>query len=99
MGTARRQQPARLAEKLRHIRTRLGLTQEQMAERLGVVKVPPRPGHISEFEQGKREPSLPVLLQYARYAGVYVDLIIDDELDLTRRLPSDAQSRSSVRKK
>ena len=38
-------------------------------------------GHIREFEQGKREPSLPVLLAYARIAEVYVDALIDDEID------------------
>jgi transcriptional regulator with XRE-family HTH domain len=95
MGTARRQQPVRLAAKLRHIRTQLRLTQEQMAERLGKVKVPPRPGHISEFEQGKREPSLPVLLQYARLAGVYVDWLIDDELELPLNLRNRTRPMSS----
>lgn len=87
MGASRRQQPARLAAKLRQIRTGLRLTQEQMAEKLADVKVPPRPGHVSEFEQGKREPSLPVLLQYARLAGIYVDWLIDDEVELPKRLP------------
>jgi len=87
MGTARREQPKRLPFKLRQIRVSLSLTQEQMAERLGQVKSPPRPGHISEFEQGKREPSLPVLLNYARIAGVYVDVLVDDEIDLPAKLP------------
>lgn len=87
MGQARRPQPTRLASKLRQIRTSLGLTQQQMAERLQRTKSPPQPGHVSEFEQGKREPSLPVLLMYARVAGVYVDVLIDDDLDLPERLP------------
>ncbi|MFN2453472.1 MAG: helix-turn-helix transcriptional regulator [Pyrinomonadaceae bacterium] len=88
MGTSRREQPARLPAKLRQIRLSLELTQEQMAERLSEVKSPPRPGHISEFEQGKREPSLPVLLRYARLARVYVDVLIDDDLNLPAKLPS-----------
>jgi transcriptional regulator with XRE-family HTH domain len=87
MGTARRQQPARLAEKLRQIRLKLNLTQEEMAERLGTVRVPPRPGHISEFEQAKREPSLLVLLQYAREANIQMEVLVDDEIDLPERLP------------
>jgi hypothetical protein len=33
-------------------------------------------------------PPLPVLLQYARAAGVYVDTLIDDALDLPAKLPS-----------
>ena len=84
MGTARREKPARLAFKLRQIRASLDLTQEQMCDRLSGVKSPPRPGHISEFERGKREPSLPVLLRYARLAGVSTDVLIDDELDLLK---------------
>ena len=31
---------------------------------------------------GKNEPALPILLRYARIAGVTVDVLIDDELDL-----------------
>jgi len=86
MGTARRELPTRLAAKLRQIRASLDLTQEQMAEHLSRVKSPPRPGHISEFEQGKREPSLPVLLKYARLVGVSTDVLIDDELDLPKSI-------------
>jgi hypothetical protein len=39
------------------------------------------------FELGEREPSLIVLLRYARAAGVSTDVLIDDELDLPKRLP------------
>jgi hypothetical protein len=37
---------------------------------------------------GIREPSLMTLLQYARVAGVCVDVLIDDEMNLPARLPS-----------
>ena len=46
------------------------------------------PGQISEFETGKREPSLIVLLRYARLSGVCVDTLIDDALDLPAKLPA-----------
>ena len=36
----------------------------------------------------KREPLLPVLLAYARLAGVSTDVLIDDELDLPAKLPA-----------
>jgi transcriptional regulator with XRE-family HTH domain len=78
----------RLAVKLRQVRTALGLTQEQMFERLGETKTALYPGHISLYEGGQREPPLPVLLRYARIAGVYVDVLIDDELDLPDKLPT-----------
>lgn len=43
---------------------------------------------ISGYELGTREPPLPVLLEYARSVGVWVDVLIDDELDLPAKLPS-----------
>ncbi len=44
---------------------------------------PVYPGHVSEFEAGRREPSLLVLLRYARAAGIKVEALIDDALDLS----------------
>ncbi len=88
MGRSRRPRPLRLATKLRQVRTALGLTQEQMFERLGETKTALYPGHISLYEGGQREPPLPVLLRYARIAGVYVDVLIDDELDLPAKIPA-----------
>ena len=86
MGVRPRQRPERLAEKLRAIRDALGLSQAQMVKHLdaeGTIG----PGQISEFESGKREPSLILLLRYARSARVHVEDLIDDELDLPERLP------------
>ena len=88
MGSARRPAPARLAEKLLHIRRRLGLSQSQMLRGLGETKTKLHAAHLSEYESGKREPPLAVLLQYARAAGVPVELLIDDEQDLPARLPA-----------
>jgi transcriptional regulator with XRE-family HTH domain len=79
----------RLAAKLRQIRTALGLTQQQMFERLGETKTALYPGHISLYELGRREPPLPVLLQYSRIAGVPMDVLVDDGLELPKRLPAE----------
>ena len=68
------------------IRKKLDLSQEQMADRFKHVKSPPQPGTISRYETGQREPSLLVLLEYARLAGISTDVLIDDELDLPARL-------------
>lgn len=89
MGRSRRPRPTRLARKLRYIRVALGLTQEQIFERLGETKTALYPGHISLYESGQREPPLPVLLRYAKLSGIYVDLLIDDEIDLPDELPAD----------
>ncbi len=87
MGQTRRQRPARLAAKLKEIRTKLDLTQGQMAERLGEIKASLQSGHISEYENGKREPSLLVLLHYARIAGVSMETLVDDKMNLPEHLP------------
>ncbi|MDQ3743560.1 MAG: helix-turn-helix domain-containing protein [Acidobacteriota bacterium] len=87
MGRANRHPPSRLAEKLHAIRTRLELSQWQLIERLDCPQIPLYAASISQYEQGKREPPLPVLLRYARLAGVQVETLIDDELDLPKRLP------------
>ena len=81
MGSAR-PQPRRLASKLRKIRMTLNLTQEQMANRVRHKRSPVYPGHISEFEAGRREPSLLILLRYARAVGASLDALVDDELGL-----------------
>lgn len=87
MGRYQREKPARLAEKLLHIRTALGLSQNEMIKRLG-IKDRITQSRISGYELGTREPSLPTLLRYARAAGVCVDVLIDDKLDLPMKLPS-----------
>jgi len=92
MGVRPRQRPERLAEKLLAIRTALGLSQSRTVKSLdaeGMIVS----GQISEFETGKREPSLLVLLRYARLAGVCVDTLIDDGQDLPRKLPAKSKHR------
>ena len=86
MGTAR-QRSERLAEKLLQLRLALGLSQTEMLKRLDVEGMIVY-NRISDYELGKREPPLPILLRYARAAGVCVDILIDDELDLPAKLPA-----------
>ncbi|MFY9620835.1 MAG: helix-turn-helix transcriptional regulator [Pyrinomonadaceae bacterium] len=81
-GSKRRPRPKKLAEKLLEIRQGLGLTQAQMAERLGKIPSPPDSAMISRYERDEREPSLFALLAYARIAGVAVDVLIDDKAKL-----------------
>ena len=84
MGIRARQRPKRLAEKLREIRLALGLSQNGMIKRLGAELTQNR---ISEYELGVGEPSLLILLQYARVANISMEDIVDDEIDLPARLP------------
>ena len=85
MGHARRR-PERLAEKLRKIRITLGLSQTELHKSLGVEEDIPYT-RISDYELGKNEPTLIVLLEYARVAGVHLEAIVDDRLDLPTKLP------------
>jgi len=90
MGHAR-PKPERLAEKLLAIRTALGVSQPELHRRLGVEHLIDYT-RISTYERGKNEPPLMILLEYARLANVYVDALIDDQLDLPDRLPSPTKS-------
>jgi len=87
MGTNPRVRPKRLAEKLRQIRSSLALTQAELLRRLDIEGLATQ-SKISEFESGTRDPSLIILLAYARAANVIADVLIDDELDLPDKLPS-----------
>ena len=83
--------PKRLPEKLRQIRAALELSQKQLIRHLNHCDAFTQ-SYISSYESGRHEPSLQVLLAYARAAGVWVDVLIDDELDLPSVLPSLAKS-------
>jgi transcriptional regulator with XRE-family HTH domain len=82
-----RPKPERLAEKLRQIRLALGLSQPEMLKRLGLEEEM-QYARISEYETGQREPSLLTLLAYSRVAGVHMEFLADDELDLPDKLPA-----------
>lgn len=82
MGTRKRHIPRRLPEKLKAIRERLGLTTEEMVERLNCPEIPLHRASITQYEKGRREPFLIVLLQYARLAKVDVSVLIDDGEDV-----------------
>ena len=71
--------PKRTAEKLLAIRRRLGLSQTQMKHRINFKG---DYGRISDYELGKRFPTVLTLLSYARAAGIHVDDLVDDSVSL-----------------
>src|SRR5205085_3824981 len=83
--------PLRLAEKLLQIRLGLGLSQNGMLRQLGLAESYDRTT-ISGYERGEREPPLPVVLKYAQAANVYMDVVVDDAVDLPERLPAKEKS-------
>jgi transcriptional regulator with XRE-family HTH domain len=98
MGRASRPKPTRLAEKLMLIRAALGLSQNGMIRRMGLTDELLRE-EISLFEHGVRVPPLPVLLEYARAANVYVDALIDDNVELPKDLPAKSKTEGVKIKK
>lgn len=82
----KRPRPRRMASKLREIREKLGLSQSQMLARLD-LKEKMHYGRISQYENDEREPSLITVLAYAHVAGVHLEDIVSDDLDLPAKLP------------
>ncbi len=92
MGRGSREKPERLGAKLAQIRDSLELSQEGMVRLLAPGGKLTR-NDISKYERAVREPSLLMLLRYARIAGISVDDLLDDELDLPKTLPLTSRSR------
>jgi transcriptional regulator with XRE-family HTH domain len=74
--------PEHLPTKLKIIRRHHKLTQFQMIEIVNPLDKPENRAKISQFEKGQREPHISELLNYARFAGVTIDHLADDEMDL-----------------
>jgi len=86
MARARSHRSERLGEKLLEIRSALGLSQSEMLNRLGFGETIFYT-RISDYELGKRIPPMPLVLAYARVAGVHMEDLVDDDLDLPTKLP------------
>jgi transcriptional regulator with XRE-family HTH domain len=83
MGSKARPKPKYLGKKLRAIRAEiLEMSQTEMSKALAL-----RVDYsaVSQYELGTREPPLPILLKYARLAGISTDVLIDDDLTLPKR--------------
>lgn len=92
MGRKERAKPQRLAGKLAEIRLALNLTAEEMIKLLDYPALPIYRASITEYEKGRREPPLLILLEYARVANVFLEVIVDDRLDLPDKIPSKEKS-------
>ncbi len=92
MGATKRIKPQYLAKKLKRIRVELDMTLEELAEKLSSLNITLYRGTIHNYETGDREPPLPVLLQYSKLANVYLEVLVDDEIDLPKGIPSTKKS-------
>jgi transcriptional regulator with XRE-family HTH domain len=83
-----------LGQKLLQIRYALELSQDGMLSRLGLGEERFR-SSVSSYERGG-EPELHILLRYARLAGIPVEVLIDDELDLPKATQRAAKRGAAV---
>jgi transcriptional regulator with XRE-family HTH domain len=74
--------PKKLGKKLRQIREGLGMSQRQIVEALNYKATPLRASQISQYENGQREPTMMLVLAYAKLAGISTDVLIDDKMKL-----------------
>ncbi len=66
-----------LHAKLKLIRNHLNLTQDQIAEKLGLTSEARR-GRISEWESGRSEPKRDILIKYSELGNIEIKSLIDD---------------------
>ena len=78
----RRAMPKKLGKKMKQIRLRLGMSQREIVTALNYTATPLRASQISQYEQGQREPTMMLVLAYARLAKVSVESLIDDKMKL-----------------
>ena len=78
----KRAMPKKLGKKMKQIRLRLGMSQREIVRALSYTATPLRASQISQYEQSQREPTMMLVLAYARLAKVSVESLIDDKMKL-----------------
>ena len=78
----RRAMPKKLGKKLLQIRTNLGMSQREIVKALNYKDTPLRASQISQYETGQREPTMMLVLAYARLANVPMECLVDDKMKL-----------------
>ena len=68
----------KFGEKLRALRQRRGITLNELAQLTGYANH----SRISQFETGKRKPTLDFVYKVAEVFGVSFDFLLNDNLDL-----------------
>jgi DNA-binding XRE family transcriptional regulator len=85
MPRPKKEQPTGFGRKLKAIRERAGLTQDELAERTGLNKF-----SIAKLEQEHREPNWPTVLSLARALGVSCEAFTEEPL--TAETPAPGES-------
>lgn len=81
-------------EKLKALRIEKGLTQQQIAEKIGLVK-----GSISAYEQSAKYPSIDVLIKLCELFGVSADYLLglSDSIEYNLSTLTDEQTQTVMR--
>jgi transcriptional regulator with XRE-family HTH domain len=67
---------------MKQIRERLGMSQRDIVKALNYTATPLRASQISQYESGQREPTMMLVLAYARLANVPMECLVDDKMKL-----------------
>ena len=78
----RRAMPKKLGKKMKQIREGLGMSQREIVKALNYKDTPLRASQISQYENGNREPTMMLVLAYARLANVPMECLVDDKMKL-----------------
>lgn len=74
----RQQQPRNFGKKLHHLRVKNNLTLQELSRALGYSTH----SHISALEQGKKIPTVELVLKVSNLFCVSTDALIQDQLEL-----------------
>ncbi len=83
----------KFSEKLFQLRKKAGMSQESLAEQLGVSRQA-----ISRWEMGTAMPDAPNLLQISILFGISVDYLLHDDYESDDDIPSVKEVKSEMRK-
>jgi len=74
--------PKKLGKKMKQIREGLGMSQREIVKALNYRDTPLRASQISQYETGQREPTMMLVLAYARLAEIPMECLVDDKMKL-----------------
>ncbi len=78
-------------QKLRKLREKTGLTQEQFAKKFNVLK-----SSISMYENGVRLPNAELIKEFANFFGVSIDYLLDN--DTSNTIDNQLKENEAIRK-
>ncbi|MFD2966204.1 helix-turn-helix domain-containing protein [Sphingobacterium bambusae] len=62
-------------DNIKYLRARKGLSQQGLADALGITRA-----RYSKYEYGQAEPPLELVVKIARFYGVSIDVLLDDDI-------------------